>query len=402
MIIRQNSLAVRNFVRRPFRTFALVILSMLLCFSILGGFLLVAGLRSGLNSLESRLGADIMVVPYEATTKTNFSNMILQGNPGYFYMDDSVVEKLSAIEGIGQLSEQFFLASASSSCCSYKVQIIGFDPATDFTILPWVQLSYKNELEDMEIFVGNSLNAFAGDELMFYGTIVRVADRLDRTGTYLDTAVYANENTIKKMIASAKESKTYDFGNIDPEKIVSCVLINVADGHSAEEVANDINLHVRGVEAVQTQNMISDVSGKLVGVSDIAGALVAVIWILVLAILVLSFAMISNERKKEFAILRMIGASRKKLALVLLEENFLIGALGSILGAAFAVLMTVLFSNFIESALNLPFLLPSIGKLIIIIFCAMISSVLASSLTAAMCAHRISRINAALILRGDN
>lgn len=402
MIIRQNSLAVRNFVRRPFRTFALVILSMLLCFSILGGFLLVAGLRSGLNSLESRLGADIMVVPYEATTKTNFSNMILQGNPGYFYMDDSVVEKLSAIEGIGQLSEQFFLASASSSCCSYKVQIIGFDPATDFTILPWVQLSYKNELEDMEIFVGNSLNAFAGDELMFYGTIVRVADRLDRTGTYLDTAVYANENTIKKMIASAKESKTYDFGNIDPEKIVSCVLINVADGYSAEEVANDINLHVRGVEAVQTQNMISDVSGKLVGVSDIAGALVAVIWILVLAILVLSFAMISNERKKEFAILRMIGASRKKLALVLLEENFLIGALGSILGAAFAVLMTVLFSNFIESALNLPFLLPSIGKLIIIIFCAMISSVLASSLTAAMCAHRISRINAALILRGDN
>ncbi len=401
MAIR-NSLAVRNCTRKPFRTLMLTVLSMLLCFSVLGGSLIVSGLRSGLNSLETRLGADIMVVPYEASTKANLSDMILQGNPGYFYMNDAIVEKLSSMEGVGQLSEQFFLASASSSCCSYKVQIIGFDPMTDFTILPWVQLSYKSQINDMEVFVGHSLNAFAGDELKFYGTTVRVAARLDQTGTYLDTAVYANENTIKKMIAAAKESQIYDFGEVDPEKIVSCVLINVADGYTVEEVLNDINLHVRGVEAVQTQNMISDISGKLAGVSEIAGALVAAIWILVLIILILSFSLISNERKKEFAILRVIGASRKKLALVLLEENLLIGALGSVLGAILAVLTAVLFSGFIENALGLPFLLPNTDKLAAIIFCAILSSVLASAMTAAACAYRISRINAALILRGDN
>ncbi len=397
-----KSIPVQNCVRRPVRTSALILLSAFLSFSVLAGSLVISGLRNGLDSLETRLGADIMVVPYEATTKAALSGLILQGNPGYFYMNKSVVDRLSSVSGVGQLSEQFFLAFSTASCCSYKVQIIGFDPNTDFTISPWVQHTYEDELGDMEVLVGSSINAFKGDELTFYGSTVQVAARLDNTGTYLDTAVYANEDTIKTLISAAKEKKIFNFGDVDPQQIVSCVLINVDDGYSVEEVLNDINLHVKGVQAVQTQSMISDVAGKLSGVSDMTGSLIVVVWLLVIMIMSVAFFLISNERKKEFAVLRMVGASRKKLISILMKETVLVSTLGSALGAALAIVLVSAFSNLIESMLDLPFLIPGIGGLGLITACSIAVSVAAGTLSASLSAYRISRIDTAVVLRGDN
>ena len=398
----KKSISFKNFTRKPARTAALCLLSIFLSFSVLGGSLVVLALKNGLESLETRLGADIMVVPYEASTKAELSGMVLQGNPGYFYMDRSVLEKLQDMDGVKEVSEQFYLASASASCCSMAVQIIGYNPETDFTINPWIQKSYKGTLRQGEILVGNDLNLFPGDSVMFYGTPCVVAAKLDKTGTYLDTSVYTGEETIKTLIGAAKEKKIYDFGQVDPDRIVSCVLINVEDGYSVEEVLNDIKLHVRRVEVVQTQDMITDVSGQLTGVSDFVMILIGVLWILALPILGIAFVMVANERKKEFAILRVAGASRKILASVMMKEALLINVLGSLIGGVLAVALTVLFGGLLESSLGLPFLLPGAGKMIAIAIAAMAASILAGTLSAVIAAWRISRIDTALILRGEN
>lgn len=398
----KNSISFKNFTRKPARTAALCLLSVFLSFSVLGGSLVVLALKGGLESLETRLGADIMVVPYEASTKAELSDMVLQGNPGYFYMDRSVLEKLQEMDGVKEVSEQFYLASASASCCSMAVQIIGYNPETDFTINPWIQKSYKGTLGQGEILVGNDLNLFPGDCVMFYGTPCTVAAKLEKTGTYLDTSVYTGEETIKTLIGAAKEKKIYDFGEVDPDRIISCVLINVADGYSVEEVLNDIKLHVHKVEAVQTQDMITDVSGQLTGVSDFVMILIGLLWILALPILGTAFVMIANERKKEFAILRVVGASRKILASVMMKEALFINVLGSLIGVAFSVALTVLFGRLLENSLGLPFLLPGVGKMIAIAIAAVGASVLAGTLSAVIAAWRISQIDTALILRGEN
>ena len=379
-----------------------MLLSAFLCFAALAGSLFISGLKSGLNSLETRLGADIMVVPYEAASKSKLSDIVLQGNPGYFYMDQSVMEKLASREGVGQISAQFFLASSTASCCSTAVQIIGFDPETDFTIQPWVQSTYRQELGYMEVLVGNDLNAFAGDTLTFYGSDVTVAARLDKTGTYLDTAVYASTQTIQTLIAQAYLKKVYDFGDIDPYNVVSCVLINVLPGYTVEEVLNDINIHVRKVEAVQTSTLLADVSAKLKGTADIIGWLIIAIWILALIILVLAFVMISNERRKEFAILRVAGASRPKLAGIIMKEAFMASCAGSVIGAAAAVVFVLLAGPAVENSLGLPFLMPHGAGLAAVIICSIAASVLAGSLSSAISAFRISAMDTALILRGDN
>ena len=257
---RSNSLPIRNLAGKPVRTAVLILLTALLALFLLGGTLMVSSLKTGLHSLESRLGADIMVVPYEATTKTNLENIVLQGSTGYFYMDNSRAEKILSREGIGEASAQFFLASTSSGCCSVSVQIIGFDPETDFTISPWIKRSYSKELQDLDIVVGNDLNAFVGDTLQFYGVECHVASKLDKTGTNFDTAVFTNENTIKKLIQSSLDRNMNDFKNISPDNVVSCILINVAEGYTVEDVVNDINVHVKKVKAIQTKQMISGIS----------------------------------------------------------------------------------------------------------------------------------------------
>ena len=83
-------------------------------------------------------------------------------------------------------------------------------------------------------------------------------------------------------------------------------------------------------------------------------------------------------------------------------ETLLVSVTGSAAGAAFAVLLVSLFSNLIETSLNLPFLIPGTEGLWIMVSCAVGISVAASSLSASCGAYRISRMDTALVMRGDN
>jgi len=397
-----KNISYKNIVRRPGRTFILILLSALLCFSVTGGSLAITSLKGGLLSLKSRLGADIMVVPYEATTKTNFSNMILQGNPGYFYMKRSILEKIKNIEGIKEISEQYFLASAKAGCCSAKLQLIGFDPATDFTIKPWVKESYGEELAEFEILVGNDLNAFAGDQLTFYNKVCTVKGKLKKTGTYLDTAVYMSIDSVKALLKSAESTGMVVNDKGSPDDITSCVLINVADGYTPLEIMSEINIKTRGVEAIQTQDMISGVAGQLESASKIISFLIAAIWLLSIFILVLAFTMIANERKKEFAILRVLGSSRKMVAGVILKEALMVNLIGSLIGAVIAIMLVILLSGISLTSFDLPFLLPDFSEMLLLAVITIIVSVIAGCLASSLSAFKTSKIDTALILREGN
>mgnify|MGYP006989025770 CR=1 FL=1 len=135
----KQDLAWKNLRAKPLRTAALILLTALLSLTFCGGTLLVSSLKSGLHSLENRLGADIMVVPYEAATRSSLENIVLQGNTGYFYMDYGILNEIENMDGVGDCTGQFFLASAMASCCSARLQMIGFDQDTDFVIKPWIR-----------------------------------------------------------------------------------------------------------------------------------------------------------------------------------------------------------------------------------------------------------------------
>lgn len=400
-----RELSFKNLKGNTGRSTAMIVLSLLLSFCILAGSLVLTGLRTGLESLDARLGADVMVVPYEVATKNYLEDAILMGNSGNYYMSSSKLEDIAEkVDGVEKLSGQLFLATTTASCCSYKISIVGFDPETDFTITPWVQNSYDGTLGDYEVFVGHSLNAYAGDVLKFYDVDVTVAARLDETGTYLDTAVYTNMTTAKAMVDGAVKKGMFHsaLADIDPDNMVSCVMIGVADGYSAAEVEGEVKTLVSGVATVKTETSVEDVSDKLTGIQNLAIGLIVAVWILIFVVEMIAFRMNFNSRMKEFAILRTVGASKKELSGLLMREALTVSLIGSVIGAAAGLLVMELFSSQIETSLDMPFLLPSGSSMVLIVVLCAVVSVFAGVLAALSAAYKAGNIDAALILRGEN
>ena len=398
-----NSLPIKNLVRKPARSLALIFISAFLALSAFGGTVMVMSLSNGINSLSARLGADIIVTPYAATSQVSYDSVIIQGKPGQFYMDSKYYEEIKTeIEGIDKITAQFYLASAKASCCSSRLQIIGFDPATDFSIQPWVEKSYSDKLGLYDAVVGSDVTPNTDMTVEIYGKTLHVQAVLDKTGTELDSALYVDIDTMKELIRAHNEKNPNQEKTIDPDNVVSSVLIKVADGYDIDEVAGDINLHVRQVKAIRTQNMISGVSESLSGVSATISLLMVVVWILSAVILAIVFTMNINERKKEFAVLRVLGASRVKLAGLVFREAALYGFLGSLLGAGMTVLITALFTPAIENMIGLPFLLPPVPVMLIAGALTIVLTVAAGAVTAASSAVKISKIDTGLILRGDD
>ena len=398
-----NSLPIKNLVRKPARSLALIFISAFLALSAFGGTVMVMSLSNGINSLSARLGADIIVTPYAATSQVSYDSVIIQGKPGQFYMDSKYYEEIKTeIEGIDKITAQFYLASAKASCCSSRLQIIGFDPATDFSIQPWVEKSYSDKLGLYDAVVGSDVTPNTDMTVEIYGKTLHVQAVLDKTGTELDSALYVDIDTMKELIRAHNEKNPNQEKTIDPDNVVSSVLIKVADGYDIDEVAGDINLHVRQVKAIRTQNMISGVSESLSGVSATISLLMVVVWILSAVILAIVFTMNINEQKKEFAVLRVLGASRVKLAGLVFREAALYGFLGSLLGAGLTVLITALFTPAIENMIGLPFLLPPVPVMLIAGALTVVLTIAAGAVTAASSAVKISKIDTGLILRGDD
>lgn len=394
-------LSRKNLAGRPGRAAAMIALAAFLAFAIFAGSVVSMSLQRGLGTLENRLGADIIVVPASAKSQFNVNDILLQGNPGYFYMDREKLDKIAEREGVAAVSPQLYLASMVASCCSSRLQLIGFDPETDFTILPWVRESYRGEIGLYDILVGANVTVSGDYTLRFYGIDCRIIGQLEKTGSGLDNAVYANWETIEKLI-EASEEKNLNKYSVKADSVVSSVLVRVADGYDIEQVLNDINLRVRKVTAVRASNMISGIAENLTRLSGVISLLIAGVWLLGLLIMMIAFSMMTQERKREFAVLRAAGASRRQLGALIFAEALMVCCAGAVLGIALAALIVWPFSTAIGSALGVPFLLPSLPTILALMAATLAACAVAGVLISSISAVRIARQDTGLILREGN
>jgi putative ABC transport system permease protein len=350
-------LSVNNLKRRPFRMACLVIVVAILAFSLFGGSILTLSLKNGMNSMQQRLGADLMVVP--EGHGGDVKGILLNGTPDYFYFNQSVVHQVSEVNGVSQVTAQLFLASLSKSCCSEPVQLIAFDPDTDFVIQPWIAQSYGGTIGDGQLIVGSDIVLESNHTLRFFNHVYPVVAQLDKTATGLDSSVFMNTNTMKTMVVNARLVEANFSGDKAPEGAVSSVLVDIDAGYDADTVADTINSRVPGVDVVVQKDMISGTSNNLGSLVSYVYLLSAALLALVVIVLAVVFSVTINERKKEFAVLRIIGATRKKLIAVVLTESLIVSVAGSLIGTIAASLLVFPFSTYIGDKLHLPYLLPT-------------------------------------------
>ncbi|MBQ9197268.1 MAG: ABC transporter permease [Clostridia bacterium] len=394
-------LSIKNLTRKPGRTAVLALLTAFLALAVFGGSVVVLSLRSGLGSLEARLGADIILVPSSAASKVSFQNMFLQGTTGAFYMEASALDKALEVEGVEKAAPQTFLASLKADCCSVKIQVIGIDPEADFTVQPWISRSLSRGLADMEVAVGCKVEADVGETLRIYDQNCRVVGQLEPTGTGLDTAVYCDMDTMRKLLAAAEEKGvTHKIASGDD--MISAIYVKVKDGFDIDAVNSKLTGHLRKVTAVRTRSMITGVSDSLAGISRTVTGLIVGIWALAFVILLLTFVLIVRERTREFAVLRLLGTSRRMLGRMVLLEAALCSLLGGAVGVGIGALIVFPFAALIESKLQLPYLMPNAGVLLLLALGTLALTVVIGAASSAWAARRLSRVDPGAALREGN
>ena len=396
-----KKLPLQNLVRHSGRTIGLAAIVALLTCAVYGGALVVSSLQSGLNSLEARLGADIVVAPATARSQYDLNEVLVEGIPRSFYMDKSYVANVAEREGVEIATPQYFLATMKAGCCAMPVQIIGFDPDTDFTVKPWIARTYGGELGMLDIIAGCNISGGVGDQIQFYGETCTIVAKLAETGTSMDNAVYGSGDTVKHLVEAAVDLGFSPLAHEDPQQVVSTIMVKVADGHSVEEVLGDIKLHVRGVSAVATRTMTSDVADSVAGMSGVIQVVFGVIGVLAVVVLVVAFLVVGRHRTREFAVLRVLGASKRMLSGIVVKEAAIISAAGAVVGVAIALVVVLSFNGALESALGLPFLLPDAAIIALLALGAFILAMVAGCGASFASAMRLSKVDPGQTLREE-
>ena len=397
-----RKLPLRNLLRHPGRTTALTVLVAFLALSLFAGSAIVMSLNNDLHSLENRLGADLIVVPATARGKVDPEKIYLQGTTGYYYMSAAKLDEIRGMDGVEQASGQVYLASLRADCCSVPIQVIGFDPETDFTIQPWIGERLKTGLGDLEVVAGSRVNAGINETIRIYGQSCLVVARLAPTGTGLDTAVYCTMNTMATLLQAARDLNHDLKIDGDPAQVVSAVYVKAAPGQADRLATRIKQTRSPKVTVIQTRTVTTDVEQSLGGVAHTIKVLIVCIWILALILLTAAFLLLGGERRREFATLRALGMSRRGLAGLALKEALLVSLFGGVIGIGLALLFLIPFSGLIESALNLPFLQPGWQSMMLLAAVTLLAVCAAGPLASMLSARRLSRVDIGTIMREGN
>lgn len=346
----------------PVRSGILAFFSVLMAMVMFGGTLIVCGIDRGLGTVESRLGADIMVTPADASSDFDAQAFLVGAEPSYFYMDEGVAGEVAGVDGVGAASPQLFLATARASCCSGRYQVIAFDPATDFTIQPWISdTSGASSLGDMEVVVGANVGVSDPENFSLFGHRLRVVAQFDQTGSTLDNAVYANFDTARILIDSSLEKGLNKYTSLDTDHIISSVMVRVEPGRDVNAVASDIAARVPGVSVATSTTLVSGISRSLDNTSRTVTTLIALVWGVGLVMMTLMFVMMVVERKREFGTLLVVGAHRRLVSRVIALEAVILNAAGGALGILISGVLIVSFSGLVQQTIGIGFLVPSLA-----------------------------------------
>ncbi|HAV91397.1 MAG TPA: hypothetical protein DCW44_09010, partial [Eubacterium sp.] len=312
--------------------------------------LIIIGMKHGSENVVDRMGADIIVVP------KNYGNeiegMLLTTQKSYFYMNDSIVDKIKSIDGIDKISTQTFLMTLDASCCDQSAQIIGIDIDTDFTVTPWMDKKFINSLDEGEIIAGDRVAVRENKTFKMFGDSYKVSAILDESGSMMDNTVFVSRKNMPVMIDKARKAGQGIVKEVGADDI-SAVLISVIDKSQIQQIVGKLS-SIDGIDIVTTDMVSSKLSSGLKEMSTVYILIIALIVVVSILLLYFIYYITLNERKSEIEILRTIGISRRKVKRFLISEISIISFAGACLGVILGFVFYVVLYQIIKNTNKIP------------------------------------------------
>ena len=174
---------------------------------------------------------------------------------------------------------------------------------------------------------------------------------------------------------------------------LSFLLVKVKDGQSPERVAQEIQSRVRAVTAQtriqfasQERKVIQDMSTDVITIMNLIGFLIG------LAVMALTVYTSTLSRRREYGMLKALGARNKDLYLTVLAQAIFSVILGFLFGLVITLFITAIIP-LTGSSLTLrisPFSLLKVGSLSLII----------AAISAVIPIRQIARLDPAMVFRG--
>lgn len=348
-----------NFVLRlAYRYFSakksIKLVSFISGFSLMGVMLGVAALIVVMSVMEGfhieltsniiSLGGDINIASNSSTRITNYSSLA------------SEIEKVEGVQSVVPQIQSKALAISGSN--SYGVMVRGMDIKGILTKSQIINHQLLGDISQVEntynIAIGNelaqNLGARLGDDIILIcpSTVSTMLGNLPRKKTFKLVSIFSSgmfdydSATIIMSLASAQ--KLFSLNNA-----VNYIEIYTDDANNPENFTSKIQ-RIVGPELYV--NSWKDNNGPFLNALKIER--VAMFTILSLIIIVAAFNIISsqfmlvNEKRKDIAILKTMGATPRQILLIFITNGSFIGILGTSLGA----LLGIGFASNIESIRN--------------------------------------------------
>jgi putative ABC transport system permease protein len=347
-------LAMQNLARRPARTAALAVTVAVAVAAVFASLVLRRAVQDSMAQGFSRLGADLLVVPRD--TLVNLTPTLLTAEPSPHTLDAGLADEVARLGGIeGVAPQTVFRLPSTDGDHTHDVDVIVFDPARDFTVLPWLKDRLDRPMRAGDVLVGGRRAEAVGTTLTLAGRSWDVFGRLGLTGVGpFDRGVFVAFDDMEALAGT----------DARPDR-VSALLLRLAPDGRPEQVRFAL-AQMPGVKVVAGPTAFTAVRQDLRALLS-STVVLSVLVLLATALMVsLLYSATLNERRRELGLLLALGARRWQVTLTVLVEAVLTTALGGLGGVVLGAAVLVLFrrsSGFALESAGVSFLWPELSSL---------------------------------------
>jgi len=371
------------------------------------------GVRRSTELGSARLGADILLLPSPLPnviiyiqwkdpvfiTPTNTTAHLLYLRPRYIDDNGTLDRGISAIPGVSAVSAQVFVGTLNNS--GRTVALVGFDPNTDFTVLPWLKAGGQGEtsLGPNMAIVGSDTGFGSRDNVSWGSLTLRVTAVLEPTASTMDRTIFFPIQTAYGLVRGASSSTGLTGSGQNSVSVgfkagqISALLVKLQKGASEDEVGRQISGTISDYVVIYGAIATKQVSLETRGIATYEFFLSGLLGTSVLILVASLMSMSINERKREFGLLRSLGATKRTISKVVMAEVGIVSFIGSALGLAVGGLVLVVSEFFLSEAYSVSFIQPTTTDLIEFTLGSLGLGMIMGTLAASLPAYRASRMD---------
>ena len=391
------NLARQNIRRRIFRNLMVLVTVGLAVGTLFTASMLLRGVETGIREGVNSLGADLMVTPQsvegnvKALLTGEAQSVLMGGEETGLFFDVKLMPEVARVEGVKEVTPQLYLATwdEGGACCRLaNVQIIGFDPKTDFIVRRLVENKYevKEHFDPNEIFLGYNLTPAMEDYEVIrvwqvYGHNFKAIGRLRKTNTALDWSLFVPLSGIYTMAKTAAKTAIPEAAaRISKVKkgMVSTFLVRVDTlATDPKDIGVNIKREVPGMAVISASAMVTRLQRQLFSTVKSLLYSGSIVWVMSVLVVGAIFSVVVNERRRELGLLRAIGFRRVSVFKLIMYESTMLTGLGALMGLLMGTGLIIYLSKFFQTTMKMPFMWPShlfLGALVLICLAAGLSS----------------------------